>query len=135
MKAIKSIFIIDDDPITVFGIRKMLDRTVAFETISTYGNGKLALDGIIKVLNRDKSIPEVIFLDINMPIMDGWQFLEEFIVLPIKEKVRINIVTSSIDPADYENWEHYNDKSHHLITFNTKPIKCSDIASITKPAE
>ena len=135
MKIINSIFIIDDDPITVFGIRKMLGTSVEFKTISTYGNGKLAIDGVKKVLNDNKSVPEVIFLDINMPIMDGWQFLEEFIELPIEEKVRINIVTSSIDPADYENFEHYNDKSHHQITFNTKPIKSSEIAAITKPAE
>lgn len=135
MKVINSIFIIDDDPITVFGIRKMLSTTVEFKTISTYGNGKLAIDGIKKAINDNKSVPEVIFLDINMPIMDGWQFLEEFIVLPIKEKVRINIVTSSIDPADYENYEFYSDKSHHLITFNTKPIKSSEIAAIAIPAE
>jgi len=135
MRKINSIFIIDDDPITVFGIRKMLDTNVEFKTISTYGNGKLAIDGIKKVLNETKVVPEVIFLDINMPIMDGWQFLEEFIVLPIEEKVRINIVTSSIDPADYENFKHYNNKSHHQITFNTKPIKSTEIAAITIPAE
>ena len=135
MKKINSIFIIDDDPITVFGIRKMLGTSVEFKTISTFGNGKLAIDSIKKVLNDNKSVPEVIFLDINMPIMDGWQFLEEFIELSIEEKVRINIVTSSIDPADYQNFEYYNDKSHHQITFNTKPIKSSEIAAITKPAD
>lgn len=135
MKTINSIFIIDDDPITVFGIRKMLNNTIDFKTISTYGNGKLAIDGIKKILATDKPIPEVIFLDINMPIMDGWQFLEEFIELPIKEKVRINIVTSSIDPADHENCDFYNKKSTHLITFNTKPVRKSDILDITKPAE
>jgi len=69
-----------------------------------------------------------------MPIMDGWQFLEEFIGLPIKNKVRINIVTSSIDPLDYKNWEVFNEKTDHLITFNTKPIKLDKIAEITKPA-
>lgn len=134
MREINSIYIIDDDPITVFGIRKMLDNTITFKTISTFGNGKLAIDGIKKTLKADKAVPEVIFLDINMPIMDGWQFLEEFIELPIKNKVRINIVTSSIDPADYENWEFFNNKSHHLITFNTKPIRVAKIADITKPA-
>lgn len=132
MKTINSIFIIDDDPITVFGIRKLLDKNVEFNTISTYGNGKLAIDGITKTLTAGKPIPEVIFLDINMPIMDGWQFLGEFIELPITEKVRVNIVTSSIDPADYKNWEFFNEKSHHMITFNTKPITRKSIVEITK---
>jgi CheY-like chemotaxis protein len=113
----------------------MLDTAVDFRTISTYGNGKLAIDGIRKALNAGKPVPEVIFLDINMPIMDGWQFLEEFLELPIEEKVRINIVTSSIDPADYANWEHYSSKSHHMITFNTKPIKRAEIVDITVPAQ
>jgi len=135
MKTIDSIFIIDDDPITVFGIRKLLDKNVEFNTISTYGNGKLALDGIKKVLSAGKSLPEVIFLDINMPIMDGWQFLEEFVELPIVEKIRVNIVTSSIDPADYKNWEFYNEKSHHMITFNTKPLTGISIAEISQRAE
>jgi len=135
VKTINSIYIIDDDPITVFGIRKMLNITVDFTTVNTFANGKLAIDGIKKLLDIKQAIPEVIFLDINMPIMDGWQFLEEFVELPIEEKVRINIVTSSIDPADYENWEKYNAKSKHLITFNTKPIKKAQIEEITKPAE
>jgi len=135
MRKINTIFIIDDDPITVFGIRKMLDSAVDFNTMSTYGNGKLAIDGIKELLSAKKTIPEVIFLDLNMPIMDGWQFLEEFIKLPIKEKVRVNIVTSSIDPADHNNWEHYNQKTHHMITFNTKPVRRAEIAEITRPAE
>lgn len=134
MKKINSIFIVDDDAITVFGIRKMLDNTVSYNTISTYGNGRLAIDGIKKALRTDKAIPEVIFLDINMPIMDGWQFLEEFVELPISNNIRINIITSSIDPVDHENWEFYNKKTHHLITFNTKPIRMDKIANITKPA-
>lgn len=133
-KQLNSILIVDDDRITVFGIRKMLDNTIAYKTLSTYGNGRLALDGIKKALRANKPMPEVIFLDINMPIMDGWQFLEEFIDLPIVNRIRINIVTSSIDPVDYENWGFYNQKTHHLITFNSKPIRTEKIANITKRA-
>ena len=113
----------------------MLDMAIEFNSISTYGNGKLAIDGIKKTLDTNKSVPEVIFLDLNMPIMDGWQFLAEFIELPISNKILINIVTSSIDPADYENWEFYKHKTHHLIRFNNKPITRAEIIEITKPVE
>ncbi|MDV7140930.1 response regulator [Maribacter sp. TH_r10] len=135
MKKINSIYIVDDDPITVFGIRKMLDTSIEFNSSSTYVNGQLAIDAIKHTLISDERTPEVIFLDINMPIMDGWQFLEEFIELPIKEKIIINIVTSSIDPADIENWEFYRKKTHHIIRFNNKPITKAKIIEITQPVE
>ena len=134
MKKIDAICIVDDDPITVFGIRKMLDNLQVCDTIYTFENGKLAIEGIKRRLEEGGEIPEVIFLDINMPIMDGWQFLEEFISIPLKKSVRINIVTSSIDPADLHNWEYYKEKTHHHIDFKNKPIRLKDIAEITVAA-
>jgi len=134
MTKINSICIIDDDPITVFGMRKMLDSLVTYNTINTFGNGKLAIEGIKDMIADGQEIPEVIFLDINMPIMDGWQFLEEFIALSLKNKVRINIITSSIDSADEDNWKHFKGKTHHTVTYNHKPIRKQEIAEITKVA-
>lgn len=134
MKKIDSIFIVDDDPITVFGVRKMLDSLIVCNDITSYRNGQLALDEIKKRLKEKKEVPEVIFLDINMPILDGWQFLEEFFLLPLSKKVRINIITSSIDQLDKENWMRYKSKTQHLITFNTKPLKKDHIAEITEAA-
>ena len=134
MKKIRAISIIDDDPITVFGIKKMLSAIEASQSIITYPNGKEAIDGIRALLEDGQGVPEIIFLDINMPIMDGWQFLEEFITLPLKERIRINIVTSSIDPADRQNWEHYKTQTHHLIDYKNKPIRRKDIIEITQLA-
>lgn len=134
MTRINSISVIDDDPITIFGIKKMLDSLDLCNTIVTYANGKLAIDGIREQIAQNNAVPEVIFLDINMPIMDGWQFLEEFIAIPLEQKVRINIVTSSIDPIDRKNWEYYKTRTNHLIDFINKPIRIQDIAEITKAA-
>ncbi len=134
MKKIKSICIIDDDPITVFGIKKMLNSFDLADEIKTYVNGKEAIDEISQMLEQNIPVPEVIFLDINMPIMDGWQFLEKFLTLNIESKIRINIVTSSIDPFDRQQWEHFKSKTHHLIEFKNKPIRKNDILEITKAA-
>ena len=132
MTNISDITIIDDDAIMVFGLRKLISCTVDCNSIISYGNGLLAYDGIKKKLEQKAPIPQIIFLDINMPIMDGWEFLEAFIKLPISDKIRINIVTSSIDPFDKQQWEFYKNKSHHLITFNQKPIDRNTIEEITK---
>jgi len=134
MKKISDITIIDDDAITVFGLRKLISSSVECNAIESYANGKIAINAMTDFFNNKQHIPEIIFLDINMPIMDGWEFLEAFIKLPIKEKIRINIVTSSIDPLDYKQWEYYKNKSHHLITFNQKPIDRNKITEITQVA-
>lgn len=134
MIKINKICIIDDDPITVFGMRKMLDSVVNYNTLNTYFNGKLAIDSIKEVLEKNHEIPEIIFLDINMPIMDGWQFLKEFISLPIEHKVRVNIITSSIDSNDEKNWELYKTKTHHIVTYNRKPISKEEIQRMAKTA-
>lgn len=133
MKKINTICIIDDDPITVFGIKKMLEKIIDCKNLITYSNGKIAIDGI-NDLQKKENIPDLIFLDINMPIMDGWQFLEEFIKLPIQKKVRINIVTSSIDPADHEKWLYYKLITEHPIEFINKPIHSKDILKVTLAA-
>lgn len=134
MIKIKSICIIDDDPIVVFGMRKMLSSVIDCNNIHTFVNGKLAIDGIKHMLKQNEELPQVIFLDINMPIMDGWQFLEEFITLPIETKVKINIVTSSIDKTDENNFRFYKTKTHHTLTYNRKPIKKEELKEITKIA-
>jgi len=134
MTKISDITIIDDDAITVFGLRKLITSTLECDSIESYGNGLLAYEAILKMLDNNQPIPKIIFLDINMPIMDGWEFLEAFLKLQISDKIKINIVTSSIDPFDQNQWEFYKNKTHHLITFNQKPIDKSKIAEITQVA-
>ncbi|MGY8913826.1 MAG: response regulator [Flavobacteriales bacterium] len=134
MKKINSVCIIDDDLIVVFGIKKMLGTVVDCENIFTYGNGMLALEGIKEMMKENKEVPSLIFLDINMPIMDGWQFLEEFITLKLDKTVYINIVTSSIDPLDKLKSETFKSRTHHTIEYKTKPIRRNEIEEITNAA-
>src|SRR6056297_170552 len=134
MRKINFISIVDDDPITVFGIKKMLNSTVECNVVESHKNGKLALESLKERLAKNEPLPEIIFLDINMPIMDGWQFLAEFITLPITTTVKVNIVTSSIDPYDIEQWNFFKNKTDHIITFNNKPLKRMEMAEITKVA-
>jgi len=118
----KIIYIIDDDIITVFGIRKLLKAYCDNQPIPSFENGHLAFDTIVSQIESGKEIPDIIFLDINMPIMDGWQFLEALSKLNISKKIKINIITSSIDSADYEKWLYYQKITPHCLNFMNKPI-------------
>lgn len=133
MKKVNSLFIVDDDPITVFGIKKMLKPICDCDDIQIFENGKEAIDALKKRIELEDTIPEVIFLDINMPIMDGWDFLEEFILLDLQERITINMITSSIDPLDYQKWNEFKVKCPHSLNYKNKPIfkiEISDLESI-----
>ena len=110
----------------------MLDLTVNCDNIISYANGKLAIEGIQEMFEATGKVPELIFLDINMPIMDGWEFLEAFIALPLNQKVQINIVTSSIDALDLQNYKRYKEKTEHTLVYTHKPIQKALIEEITK---
>lgn len=133
MKKVSSIFIVDDDPITVFGIKKVLKPVAICDDIQIFQNGKEAFDALKERTEKAQCIPDVIFLDINMPIMDGWDFLEELMGLEIKEHIIINMITSSIDPLDYQKWNEFKDKCPHTLNFKNKPIfkiETSDLDNI-----
>lgn len=134
MKKVSCIFIVDDDPITVFGIKKMLKSAADCEDIQIFQNGKEAFDALSERQNSGKPIPEVIFLDINMPVMDGWDFLDEMMNLNITEHIVINMITSSIDPLDYKKWSGFKDKCPYVLNFKNKPIfkiEPNDLGCIT----
>ncbi len=122
MMKVNSIFIVDDDPITVFGIKRMLKPVTSCEDVEIFQNGKEAFDALVTKMEQGDNLPNVIFLDINMPIMDGWDFLEEMLQLPIEERIVINILTSSIDPMDHQKWNDFKSKCSHVLNFKNKPI-------------
>ncbi len=127
---ISTIYIIDDDAITIFGIKKILKRTVSYDTIFEFENGAQALNNIVSNLTEKGTTPDVIFLDLNMPIMDGWQFLEALLKITIEKKLIINIVTSSIDPADVQTWKIFKTKTQHQLNFKVKPIFSIDFKEL-----
>ncbi|SDS01539.1 Response regulator receiver domain-containing protein [Gillisia sp. Hel1_33_143] len=95
----KDICVIDDDMIYQLIIKKMINRSSAFGEIVVYSRADIALDYF---KNSEVSLPTVILLDINMPEMDGWQFLEALKEYrpQFAEETKIYIVTSSIATSD-----------------------------------
>ncbi|WP_158974716.1 response regulator [Cellulophaga sp. L1A9] len=120
--------VIDDDPISVFGLRKTFRETNFCKEITVYQNGFEAIHGLKELLEAKKSLPPVIFLDLNMPIMDGWDFLEDFIKIPEynRQNVRIYIISSSVDPRDLLKAKSYTTVNNFFV----KPITTNDLEKV-----
>lgn len=126
MKKIDLACIIEDDPVHVFLTRKFLDMTGKIENIMICKNGKDAFDKLQAIITAGNRLPELILLDLNMPIWDGWQFLDEFIKVKIDQKITIYILTSSTNSADMERAAQYNLRSNYLI----KPITLDKLKDV-----
>lgn len=122
---LKNVLIIDDDEPTVF-LTKLL-----FETIDCTDNFYSCNDGreAIELLSqKDFEIPEMILLDINMPGMDGWEFLNEFDKISIKnkDKTKIYLVTTSIFEEDKKKAKD----NKYIHSFLNKPITINSLNEI-----
>ncbi|NVK27886.1 MAG: response regulator [Flavobacteriia bacterium] len=118
MKKVDVACIIDDDPIFVFGARKVMELANFAKSFMIYHNGLDAIQALEPILRSDKGAPDVILVDLNMPVMDGWQFLDRLVTIPITQKITVYIVTSSIDSTDIDKAKEYEIVSDYVV----KPI-------------
>lgn len=123
MKVIDMACIIDDDPIHVFVTQSALKEQDSIKSVLVFTNGKEAYDSLKDLVEMKKTLPDVIFLDINMPIWDGWDFLDEFIKIPIDKKITIYVVSSSNNPEDMQRAKTYKEVDNFII----KPITMEKI--------
>ena len=120
MPKLKSILLIDDDDATNFLHQMVVEKSEITEYVHTCSSGQLALDYLTEATDGKYPQPDLIFLDINMPKMNGWEFLEEYKKLNSDQKGRIVVVmlTTSINPDDKAMAE-----SMGIITgFMNKPL-------------
>jgi CheY-like chemotaxis protein len=114
MKKINLTYIIDDDQIFVFVLKKIIDKIDNFKIVVDFKNG----EDVLKILSNKETVPDIILLDINMPIIDGWQFLERLEKFPNKDQFKIYIMSSSIDTNDIEKAKTFS----MVKDFISKPI-------------
>ncbi|WP_298547037.1 response regulator [uncultured Aquimarina sp.] len=122
--------IIDDDSVYVNLVKRIIEAKQLCQNLLVFENGKEALgyfEAILSNLNEE-SIPEIIFLDLNMPVMDGWEFLEKFITIKNKfgKVITLYIVSSSINPLDINKAKSIKSVKDYLI----KPITIEELESI-----
>ncbi len=104
MKPPIKVFLVDDDKLFVFLTRKTINATNLVTGIQEFNDGEQAIDYLKQIVGNTDLLPDIIFLDLSMPIMDGWGFLKEYMLLEpqIEKKIKVYIFTSSISPHDVE---------------------------------
>jgi CheY-like chemotaxis protein len=118
MRKINNAWIIDDDKILTYVLQRIMGSVDSIENIEIFQNGKEAINQLSIIKKNPESLPDIILLDLNMPIMDGWQFLDEFEKINIDKKITLYIVSSSIDVQDHNKAKSYKAVADFLI----KPI-------------
>ena len=123
------VFVVDDDKIFHFIIKKLLVSNNINVEPQFFENGLQAIEGIKSKLDRQEAPPDLILLDINMPILDGWQFLEEFKALKnrIQKEICIYIISSSDNTSDRNRAHEFKDE---IKDYYLKPITIDGLRSI-----
>ena len=116
-----NVCLIDDDKIYQFTAKMILEATGLTHSIKTFFNGQEAIDYLLDPTNNDpEKLPDVIFLDINMPVMNGWEFLEAFQIFwkDLHKRIVVYVVSSSVDASDIQKSKTYEAVTDYVI----KPI-------------
>jgi CheY-like chemotaxis protein len=122
----KKVAIVDDDEIFQFTTKIKFEKLGLAEDVMIFNDGEEAINFIQSGAKED--MPEILLLDINMPIVDGWDFLALFEKVPREkqEMMRILMLSSSINPDDVKRAE----ANPFVMDYITKPISDADVKKI-----
>ena len=126
----KNIWLVDDDLIWAFALRKMIDRLGFPCVFRHFPDGKCAIDALTEHLVQQALLPHIILLDLRMPVMSGWEFMEAYTILwqatGHSTRIRIYIVSSSLHAIDTAGSEKYTDVGGYLV----KPVSKEQLRDI-----
>lgn len=130
MKTTSLACIIDDDNLYVTLLKRIIVTRKLCEKLIVFNDGKQSMDyfeNLLLNLNEEE-IPDIIFIDLNMPVMDGWEFIERFTKIEKKfdKTITLYIVSSSIDPVDISRAKSLSNIKDYLI----KPTHINELENI-----
>ncbi|AUS05027.1 response regulator [Pseudotamlana carrageenivorans] len=116
MKSITSTLLIDDDKFTSFYNEKIVKKHNQFGEIISVNSGKAAIEYLEDAIKGEALKPDVIFLDINMPAMNGWEFIENYRKLDVEftNNIKIIMLTTSSNPKDKERSQTINEIANYI---------------------
>lgn len=127
-KPIHCILLVDDDPDDIFFHQFVIQESGLCDEVRAVENGPMALQYLSDTTHPDYRRPDIIFLDINMPAMNGFEFLERYQELPPEQKSRLVVVmlTTSLNPVD----RNRSDGMPEVNGYYSKPLTASMLQSI-----
>lgn len=128
MKKVNGMYVIDDDKIYHFLLKNLFKQNSIEVSPVFFGNGQDAIENLRKIPVTGE-FPELILLDVNMPIMDGWQFLDEYkkLITATGRNATIFMISSSNDEHDLTKAQEYSDVVKDYLL---KPICKEDLEKI-----
>ena len=118
--------LVDDNEINNLLHERLIEMSEFGEKVVVQQSATEALDYLRSVANDSDKIPDIIFLDIRMPVMDGFGFMDEFQKLPdsIVSKSKVILLSSTLDPEDNIKAKKYS----HVIKMLLKPLTVDQLA-------
>lgn len=123
-----NLLVIDDDDINIFIIKKIVEKTGFNIDMVAKSNGKLAIDYLEEITAQNGAFPDLILIDINMPVMNGWEFIEAYQELGFKEDANLYILSSSVYENDIEKTKSYKS----VKGFISKPLSIERLTELIK---
>lgn len=126
-----NLLVIDDDDINIFIIKKIVEKTGYAINMVSKSNGQQAIDYLNDVISANQPLPHLILIDINMPVMNGWEFVEAYQTLGIEQRVDLYILSSSVYENDIEKTKSYST----VKGFISKPLSIERLKELIKELE
>lgn len=121
-----NLLVIDDDDINIFIIKKIVEKTGYDAKMVAKTNGQLAIDYLKDLQQKNISLPDLILIDINMPVLNGWEFLEVYEKLGILQDSDMYMLSSSVYENDIEKAKTYKT----VKGFISKPLSIERLVEL-----
>jgi CheY-like chemotaxis protein len=118
------VYVVENDRISSVITELIVKKNLFGGEVRCYTNGQRAFEELSLALQQGDALPDLVILDLDMPLMDGWEFLDALTKLDLPHRIRVFVLTSSIQEEDRDRALDYK----QVAGFFTKPLKNAGVA-------